>query len=84
MVLHLEAAFQKLPQDSRFEGLIVVKLNNIFIIIFLYVYIYIFANLNLFSSGMSSIANNKKQSSTIEKHQSSSGFISLYVVRIVT
>ena len=41
MLLHLEAAFQKLPQDSRFEALIVVKLNNIFIIIFLYVYIYI-------------------------------------------
>lgn len=79
MLLHLEAAFQKLPQDSRFEALIVVKLNNIFIIIFLIfficIYIYIFANLNLFSSGMSSIANNKKQSSTIEKHQSSSGFI---------
>lgn len=33
MLLHLEAAFQKLPQDSRFEALIVVKLNNIYIYI---------------------------------------------------
>lgn len=54
MLLHLEAAFQKLPQDSRFEALIVVKLNNI--------YIYIFANLNLFSSGM---AFNRQQQETI-------------------
>lgn len=65
MLLHLEAAFQKLPQDSRFEALIVVKLNNIFIIIFLIFFICIYIYICEFKLIFKRYEFNRQQQETI-------------------